>query len=149
MKRVFLSFAPEDMRKVKDLLPLLASPDYELDFYDEIPDVDFDSEGADCIKRAIGEKIVNCSVTVCLIGENTHKSKWVDCQLQKSRHKGNRIIAMALKRIESAVLPDVVREENLKFYPWDPQKLRTLIGEKSQDALQLIREKTEYLDRSN
>jgi len=140
MKKIFLSFTPEDNQKVKDLLPFFANLDYELDFYEVPLDTDFESEGADTIKRAIGEKIIKCNVTVCLIGENTHKSKWVDCQLQKSRYKGNRVIAMALKRIESAVLPEVVREENLKFYPWDPQKLKTLIGEKSQNALQLNRE---------
>lgn len=142
MKKVFLSFAPEDIRKVRDLLALLANPDYELDFYEVPLDMDFESEGADSIKRAIGERIVNCGVTVCLIGENTHKSKWVDCELKKSRNKGNRIIAMALKRIESAVLPEVVREENLKFYPWDPQKLGKFIREESQDALQFIRGRT-------
>jgi len=142
MKRVFLSFAAEDTRKVKDLLPLLRSPDYELDFYEVPLGMDFESEGAESIKRTIGEKIVRSNITVCLIGEHAHKNKWVDCQLEKSRHKGNKIIAMALRSIESAVLPDVVREENLKFYPWDPQKLKKLIAEESQDALQLMRDRT-------
>lgn len=142
MQEVFLSFAPEDTQKVKGLLPLLASTDYRLDFYEVPAGMDFEGESAQSVKRAIGEKIVKCGITVCLIGENTHKSKWVDCQLHKSRNKGNRIIAMALKRVESAVLPDVVREENLKFYPWDPQKLAKLIGEGPQDLLQSIRQKT-------
>jgi hypothetical protein len=141
MKRVFLSFATEDTRKVKDLLPLLRSPDYELDFYEVPLGMDFESEGAQSRKRAMGEKIVKSNITVCLIGENIHKNKWVDCQLQKSRHKGNKIIAMALRGIESAVLPDVVREENLKFYPWDPQELKKLIREESRDALQIIRDR--------
>lgn len=141
MKRVFLSFAAEDARKVKDLLPLLASPDYELDFYEVPPGVDFESEGAQSTKRAMGEKIVKSNITVCLIGENIHTDKWVDCQLQKSRHKGNKIIAMALRGVESAALPEAVREENLKFYPWDPQKLKKLIGEEPRNALQTIRDR--------
>ncbi|MFH1458080.1 MAG: TIR domain-containing protein [Candidatus Omnitrophota bacterium] len=127
MKRVFLSFSPEDTQKVKGLLPLLEGLDAGLDFYEVPLGMDFESEGAKSLKRAIGEKIIKCGVTVCLIGENSHKSKWVDCQLQKSRNKGNRIIAMALKKVESAVLPDVAREENLRFYPWDPKKLKELI----------------------
>lgn len=131
MKRIFLSFAPEDAVKVEGLLPLLESPDFELDFYEMPLGMDFESEGAESLKRAIGEKIVKCSVTVCLIGEDSHKSPWVDCQLQKSRNKGNRIIAMALRKVESAVLPDVVREENLRFYPWNPGKLKELIREES------------------
>jgi len=131
MKRIFLSFAPEDAVEVKGLLSLLESPDFELDFYEVPLGVDFKSEGAKSLKQAIGAKIVQCSVTICLIGEDSHKSPWVDCQLQKSRNKGNRIIAMALRKVETAVLPDVVREENLRFYPWNPKKLRELIREES------------------
>jgi hypothetical protein len=129
MKRIFLSFAQEDARKVEKLMPLLRSPDYELDFYDGPLDLDFDAEGAEAIRRSMGEKIARCDAAVCLIGENTHKSKWVDSQLRKNRNKGNKIIAMALKGVECVVLPDVVKEEFLNFYPWDPQKLRALIND--------------------
>jgi len=124
-----LSFAGEDTQKVKKLILLLHNPEYELDFYDGPGDADFDGEGAQVIKQAIGEKIVKCSITVCLISENTHNSKWVDAHLQKSRNKGNRIIAMALKGTVDAVLPAVVKEENLTFYPWDPARLKTLISQ--------------------
>jgi len=128
MKKVFLSFAEQDTQKVKNLTPLLSSPEYDLDFYDGPLDLDIDAPGADMIKQAIGEKIVKCSIVVCLISENTHNSKWVDSQLQKNRNKGNRIIAMALKGTQDAVLPVVIREENLTFYPWDPQRLKELIA---------------------
>lgn len=127
MKRVYLSFTDEDAHKVKNLLSSLRSPEYDLDFYEGTLNTDFDAQGAEAIKHAIGEKIVKCNIAVCLISEDTHKSKWVDCQLQKNRNKGNKIIAMALKGTTDAVLPTVIKEENLKFYPWDPQKLRTLI----------------------
>ena len=129
MKRVFLCFADEDAKKVEKLISLLRSPDYELDFYEGPLDLDFDVEGAETVRRAIGEKIAKCNIAVCLIGENTHKSKWVNSQLLKNRNKGNRIIAMALKEVQDAVLPVVIKEEFLTFYPWDPQKLKTLITE--------------------
>lgn len=127
MKRVYLSFSPEDSQKVNNLLPLLRCSDYDLDFYEGTLNIDFDAEGAEALKHTLGEKIVKCDIAVCLISENTHKSKWVDCQLQKNRNKGNKIIAMALKGTTDAVLPTVIREENLKFYPWDPQRLKKLI----------------------
>jgi len=129
MKRVFLSFAPEDLPKAEKLIPLLRCQDYELDFYEKPLDLDFDAEGSEAISREAGEKIAKCNIAVCLIGENTHKSKWVDSQLRKNRNKGNKIIAMALKGVESAVLPEVIKEEFLTFYPWDPQKLKILIGD--------------------
>ncbi len=127
-KRVFLSFAEQDTQKVKSLLPLLSSPEYELDFYDGPLDIHIAAPGADAIKQVIGEKIVKCSMIVCLISEHTHNSKWVDAELAKNRNKGNRIIAMALKGTQDAVLPMVIREENLTFYPWDPQRLKELIA---------------------
>ena len=129
MKRIFLSFAEQDAQKVKNLMPLLCSPEYDLDFYEGPLDIDVGASGAEAIKWAIGEKIVKCSIVVCLISENTHNSKWVDSQLKKNRNKGNRIIAMALKGTEDAVLPAVIREENLTFYPWDPPRLKKLIAE--------------------
>ena len=124
-----MSFAPEDLSKAEKLISLLCCQDYELDFYEKPLDLDFDAEGSEAISREIGEKIAKCNIAVCLIGENTHKSKWVDSQLRKNRNKGNKIIAMALKGVESAVLPEVVKEEFLTFYPWDPQKLKILIGD--------------------
>jgi len=129
MKRVFLSFADGDAQKVKNLLPLIFSPEYDLDFYDALLDSDIDAPGAEVIKQAIGEKIVKCCTVVCLISEKTHNSKWVDLELQKNRNKGNRIIAMALKGTLDAVLPTVIREENLTFYPWDTQRLKELIAQ--------------------
>ncbi|MBU0548105.1 MAG: TIR domain-containing protein [Candidatus Omnitrophica bacterium] len=126
-KRVFLSFAEEDAQKVEKIIPLFRSPNYELDFYEGDLSLDFGAEGAQALRMAMGEKIAKCNIVVCLIGENTHKSRWVDCQLRKNRDKGNKIIAMALKGVECVVLPIVVKEESLNFYPWDPQKLKTLI----------------------
>ncbi len=121
MKKVYLSFAEQDAQKVSNLISLLRSSDYDLDFYDG-PD-------SEELSRAIGEKIIKCDITVCLISDNSYKSKWVDCQLQKSRNKGNRIIVMALKGIKDAVLPTVIKEGNLTFYPWDPQHLKELIAQ--------------------
>jgi hypothetical protein len=129
MKKVFLIFSAEDASKVKNLAPLLSSPEYDLDSYEGSLDVDFDAQAAEAVKRAMGEKIVQCSISLCLIGENTYDSKWADLQLQKSRNKGNRIIAMALKGIKNAALPGVITEEHLTFYPWDPQRLKKLIAE--------------------
>ena len=127
MRQVFLSFAPHDLNKVKGLLPYFSDGGYEIDFI-EIPlDTDFDSSAAQAIKHKIGEKIVKTDTTVCLIAEDTHKSPWVNCQLQKTINKGNRIIAMALKKVEFAVLPTIIKEQNLKFYPWGPAKLSELI----------------------
>lgn len=126
-KRVFLSFLAEDSKRVNGLRLLAANPNYDLEFYDESVRVPFDSTNADYIKLQIREKISRSSVTVCLISEQTHTSKWVDWELQESDKKGNTIIAMALKDVPRATLPKLIKEKNLAFHEWDPGQLSSLI----------------------
>ena len=129
MKRVFLSYEYEDVLQVRGLKLLLANPNFDLDFYDESLAVAVDSQNANYIKGVIGDKIKRSSVTVCLIGEKTHKSKWVDWELETRNDCGNKIIAMALKGINQAVLPALIKEKKLTFHSWDPKKLGELIGD--------------------
>ncbi|GBD27922.1 hypothetical protein HRbin30_03279 [bacterium HR30] len=128
-KRVFLSFIAEDRDRVRGLRLLAANPNYELEFYDESVRAPFDSTDADYIKRRIREKINRTTVTVCLISERTHTSKWVDWELEESYKKGNKIIAMALKGVHRAVLPRLCQELQLPFHAWDPEHLNRLIQE--------------------
>lgn len=126
--RVFLSFRGEDRKQVDGLRLLAANPNYDLEFYDESVRVPFDSTDGEYIKRQIREKIQRTSITVCLISENTHKSPWVDYELEESDKKGNTIIAMALKGVYgSVVLPKLISEKRLTFHGWDPIALGELI----------------------
>jgi hypothetical protein len=128
-KRVFLSFLAENAQQANGLRLLAATPKYaDLEFYDESVRVPFDSFNALYIKTQIRAKISRTSVTVCLISANTHTSKWVDWELGESHMKGNKIIAMALKGVDRAVLPTLIRDLELTFHPWDPSHLMTLIG---------------------
>ncbi len=129
MKRVFISFAYEDVQQVRGLKLLAANPTFDLDFYDESLNEPIDSMNSEYIKRVIGDKITRASVTLCLIGPTTHQSKWVDWELEKSDEENNKIIAMALKGVDRAVLPKLIREKGLPFYPWDPAGLIKLIGD--------------------
>ncbi|GEM_PF-607032 len=134
MKRVFLSFACEDNLSVKKILAELKRLCCALDFYEGDLGLDSESEASVAVKQEVGEKIAHSDITVCLIGNNTHLSSLVNIELNKSRNKGNKIIAMALKGITSAVLPQVIKEENITFYPWNPRRLSGLIEEKGADS---------------
>ncbi len=127
-KRVFLSFIEEDKERVQGLRLLAANPNYDLEFYDESVRVAINSKDAGYIKQRIREKISRTSVTVCLISEKTHASEWVGWELEESDEKGNTIITMALKGVERAVLPKLIKTKGLTFHAWDPQQLNELIG---------------------
>jgi MTH538 TIR-like domain (DUF1863) len=126
-KRVFLSFIEEDKQRVAGLRLLAANPDYDLEFYDESLRVPIDSFNAAYIKAKIRARIERTTVTVCLISEDTHSSAWVDWELDESDKKRNTIIAMALKGVDRAVLPKLIKEKGLYFYGWDPERLNQLI----------------------
>lgn len=126
-KRVFMSFVSEDKQRVQGLRLLAANPDFDLEFYDESLQTPINSSNAEYVKSRIREKINRTSITVCLISESTHTSNWVDWELQVSHEKGNAIIAMALKDVERAVLPKLIKQLGLTFYAWDPAHLQRLI----------------------
>ena len=131
MKRVFLSFLGEDKQKVEGLRLLAANPIYDLEFYDESVRSPFDSHDAEYIKRKIRDKISRTSVTVCLISEQPHTSLWVDWELEESAKKSNTIIAMALKGVDRAILPTLIKARGLTFHAWNPGQLNDLITKSS------------------
>jgi hypothetical protein len=126
-KRVFLSFRAEDRLQIQGLRLLAANPDYDLDFYDESVRSAIDSHDADYVKKVIREKIARTSVTVCMIGALTYTSPWVDWELLESAKKDNKMIAMGLKSVTSAQLPDYFRLRDNWFWFWNPAKLKELI----------------------
>jgi hypothetical protein len=128
-KRVFLSFAAEDREQVQGLRLLAANPNYDLEFYDESVRSPIESTNPEYIKRVIRDKISRTSVTVCLISEHTHKSQWVEWELEESHTKDHKIIAMALKGISQAHLPPLIKKLAVRFWNWDPEYLNKLIAE--------------------
>jgi len=126
-KRVFLSFIVEDKDHANGVRLLAKNPNNDLEFYDESVREPFDSTNAEYLRHKIKEKIDRTSVTVCLISEDTHKSKWIDWELETSDKKGNAIVAMAVKGVTRAVLPKLIKEKELTFYDWDVNKLAELI----------------------
>lgn len=128
MNRVFLSFAAEDIGQVRGLRLLAANPNYSLEFFDESVRREINSIDEGYVRSVIRDKINRTSVTVCLIGTTTHTSRWVDWELEESDKKRNTIIAMALKGIDNATLPRLIREKVLTFWSWDPEYLGRLIA---------------------
>jgi hypothetical protein len=126
-KRVFFSFLGEDSNRVQGLRLLALTPNYDLEFYDESVRVPFNSQNAEYIKSKIREKISRTTVTVCLISEETGNSSWVNWEIEESIKKGNKIIAMALKGVDRAVLPPSIKRLSLPFHAWNPSALNDLI----------------------
>ena len=126
-KRGFISFKAEDKQQVQGLRLLAANPDFDIEFFDESVRREIRSNDNAYVRRKIREKISRSSITICMIGTNTHKSDWVTWELEESFDKGNTVIAMALKGIDEAVLPKPIKDKSLTFHAWDYEKLSKLI----------------------
>jgi hypothetical protein len=129
MKRVFLSFAAEDIGQVRGLRLLAANPAFEgVEFFDESVRREIDSTNQAYVRSVIREKINRTSVTVCLVGTTTYRSTWVDWELEESDKKGNTIIAMALKDVTSPTAPSLITRKGVYVWSWDPAYLGQLIA---------------------
>lgn len=95
-KRVFLSFVVED----KDLVTLFRgqakNKNSDLEFSDYSIKDPYNSTNRDYIKSQIKPRISAASVTICLIGNTTYKSDWVDWELRVSKEVGNKVFGVRL-----------------------------------------------------
>jgi hypothetical protein len=130
MRRVFISFIIEDESAVKGMRLLAKNPGYsDLEFYDESVRVPINSVNAPYIKVRIGEKIRRCGVILCLISGATHTSSWVKWELETAIKMEKPIVAMAVKGVDKAILPAPICDKGVRFYSWDPSRLRSYLDD--------------------
>lgn len=82
---VFVSYDFDNDKEYKNLI-IAWNGNNEFDFkvYDESVDVSVDSDGASSIRRVISRRIRKSDVFLCLVGEHTHKSEWVEWEIEKA-----------------------------------------------------------------
>lgn len=126
MKRVFLSFKMEDKKQVDGLRLLSWHRHVGLEFYDESVRIAYKSENASYIRGRIREKIARSSVTIGLLGRNTHLSEWVDWELATSLELKKSVILMGLPNgPDRLILPPSVKGH--KWYLWDVNELQRFV----------------------
>lgn len=70
----------------------------DIKFRDESIGVSINSIDANYIKRRIKEKIESSDVFLCLVGENTHKSDWVNWEIEQAALLNKKIVAVKIKK---------------------------------------------------
>lgn len=121
--RVFLSFAREDLVLVNCFRVQIKDK-----LYDCSPQKPYASTNVPYIRRLIRERINSASVTLCLIGKNTHRSKWVDWEIRTSNHYSKRIYGIQLDSNSVDTLPKALEDLRAPVLDWDVERLVGLIG---------------------
>jgi len=94
-KTVFISYDYENDSRYKNMLVAWdANKEFDFSFYDASVDVSVDSNDAAVIKRVISARISNVTCFLCIVGEETYKSKWIEWEINKAVDLKKKIIAV-------------------------------------------------------
>jgi hypothetical protein len=128
-KRVFLSFVVEDLDLVKMFRGQAKNKNSDLEFSDYSLKEPFDSTNAAYIRSGIRERIKAAAVTICLIGETTYTSKWVDWEVRTSDEEGNKVFGVRLHSSASKdPTPKALTDLSKPVYNWEIDAIVKAIG---------------------
>jgi hypothetical protein len=127
-RHVFLSFVEEDLELVKLFRGQARNKNSALAFDDYSVKVAYNSTDAGYIRARITEKIGSSSVLLCLVGPHTHKSEWVEWEIETAAELGKKVIGVGLNRGADDPLPAALGRAGAEVCGWDIDSIVKLIG---------------------
>jgi len=118
-RHVFLSLVEEDLQLVELFRGQAKNVNNDLEFDDYAMKVPINSDNANYVRSQIRNKIDGVSVTLCLIGHNTHRSDWVDWEINASNEMGKGIVGMRLHSSSSDIVPDALDNVDADIVDWN------------------------------
>jgi hypothetical protein len=123
-KKTFISFRGEDEFKVWTLRGLAEFSNVPFEMDDVSLRKEIESKDDSYIKSLIRPKIKSSGICLCLIGENTHRSrKWVPWEINLALEEGKEVLAMRFKDSSAATTPSVLTNNGIQPFNWDVDKL--------------------------
>jgi len=122
-RNVFLSFVEEDIYLVNLFRGQAKNENNDMEFSDYSVKEPFDSENADYIKQQIRNLIKKVSVTLCLIGETTYKSKWVNWEIRTSSELGKGLVGVKLHSSPKDIIPQALKDNGAEIVDWDIKEI--------------------------
>ena len=125
-RRVFTSFDYDDIRQVQGFRLMLLNPRVALEFTDMSLRAEINSERGTYLRQQLRLKMQSCSVVLCLIGNATAWSEWVNWELEAAYeiHKG--LCGVRLKGSRGRV-PQILSKLGAPIAQWDLSQVRAAI----------------------
>lgn len=99
-RKVFFSFKYDDVHRAMNVRNSnVIAADSKLGFIDKAEFEAVERQGDAAIRRWIDQQLLGTTVTVILIGANTHKSRWVRYEIEKSIERGNGLLTIDISKI--------------------------------------------------
>ena len=123
-RKTFISFKSEDEFRVWTLRNLASFKNVTFEFDDVSLRKEIRSRDDAYIRSVIRPKIRDCDICLCLVGENTYRSrKWIPWEVGIAGEERKRIIAMRFSDTPHANTPAVLRELGVDPFDWDLTRL--------------------------
>lgn len=121
---LFVSHKGEDESKIDDFKRLMKHKGYEFKDSSIKESKPNRANNEEYIKREYLEPAINWAGTiVILIGKNTHKSDWVNWEIEYAIKKGKKIIGVFLQGEKEAKIPDALQDYADSIVGWNAEKI--------------------------
>lgn len=138
-RKVFFSFKYDDVQRAMNVRNSnVISGALKSGFIDKAEFEKVEKNGEKAIRDWINAQMEGTSVTVVLVGEKTHKSKWVKYEIERSIERGNGILTIDISKIadlngETTDCCDL-RVKGYNHYLWNKDKGRDNLGDWVEEA---------------
>jgi hypothetical protein len=129
IKNVFVSHYHEDEGRINAMKDLLGDK-YSIRNYSVTSDKYNNAKSEDYIKTLLRPLIKEAGTFICLIGPQTHDSKWVDWEIREADRQGKQIVGVFSYGAKDSDIPPALEEFADAIVGWNTNNIeRALDGE--------------------
>ena len=125
-KNFYVAHYHEDEQHINDLKTLMGDT-YQIKNYSVTSDKFNNAHNEDYIKSLLRPLIFKAGTFVCLIGENTHDSKWVDWEIREAARQGKPIIGVFCLGAKDSDIPEALAELADSIVGWRKDKIEAAV----------------------
>lgn len=131
IKNVFVSHYHQDEENIKRFKDLL-SDEYCIKNYSVTSDKYNNAHDENYIKyEYLKPLITQSSALICLIGPETHNSKWVDWEIREAEKLGKQIIGVYIRGAQDSDIPPALEELADAIVGWNAKSILDALNGKS------------------
>lgn len=130
IKNVFVSHYHEDEDSIKQFKDLL-SADYCIKNYSVTSEKYNNATNEEYIKSLLRPLINQSSTLICLIGPETHDSKWVDWEIREAEKLDRQIIGVYIQGAKDSDIPPALEEFADAIVGWNTENIKNALGGES------------------
>jgi len=130
IKNVFVSHYHEDEGRINAMKDLLGDK-YSIRNYSVTSDKYNNAKNEDYIKTLLRPLIKEAGTFICLIGPQTHDSKWVDWEIREAERQGKQIVGVYSHGAKDSDIPPALEEFADAIVGWNTNNIERAFGGES------------------